>query len=116
MWVKKPKEEENEDEEDAGIPTDVPGCWTPATYLSKCAACRFLMPARAEKVMAPEEPPPPPKIVIIFDTGKQKECFDLAAEYENDVLNIGYFNSVAPEVAKQLCVTPEQYAKLPQLE
>ncbi|KAL0274971.1 UNVERIFIED_CONTAM: hypothetical protein PYX00_002978 [Menopon gallinae] len=115
-WVKKSKEDEagEEEEEAAGIPTNVPGCWTPASAFSKCAACRFLVPARAEKVMVPEEPPEVPRVVIVFDIAKQKECFDLAAEYENEVLNIGYFSTGNPDTAKQLCATPEQYAKLPQ--
>ncbi|KAK6626516.1 hypothetical protein RUM44_008989 [Polyplax serrata] len=92
--------------------TAVPGCWTPSTYLTKCAAIRYLFPARAEKVMQPEVPPIPPKVLIAFDIAKQKECFELVEEYKDDVINAGYFTGIDPATAEHLCATPEQYAQL----
>lgn len=67
-------------------------------------------------MIAPEEPPLPPRMVVVFEANKQKECFELAEEYPEDVLNIGYFNSADPDQATQICATPEQYSKIPQFE
>lgn len=52
-YIRKITDEEDEGNEEEIINeevTSVPACWTPATYLTKCAAVRFLFPARAEKV------------------------------------------------------------------
>lgn len=53
-WMKKvtqPPAEDGGEPVVTEVQTEVPGCWTPATFLSKGAACKFLFPLRAEKVI-----------------------------------------------------------------
>jgi len=89
-----------------------PGCWTPLTYLSKAAAVRVLFPHIATTLEFKEEELPPPRYCMIFDASRANEVNDIIEEFPEDILQVGFFDSMDPGSAKKVAKNLKQLEKL----
>uniref|UniRef100_A0A1B6F5V9 Thioredoxin domain-containing protein n=2 Tax=Cuerna arida TaxID=1464854 RepID=A0A1B6F5V9_9HEMI len=89
-----------------------PGVWTPLNYLSKASAVKVLFPHTLVTLDFKEEELPPPRYCMIFDASRANEINDVIEEYSEDIVKVGFFDSMDCAVAKRVAKSLKQLEKL----
>ncbi|XP_014248371.1 thioredoxin domain-containing protein 3-like [Cimex lectularius] len=90
----------------------VPPFWTPLEHISKSAAVSICFPSKVQATEVPMDSLPPPSYVIIFEAKQAHEILDTAKAFADDVLHVGYFDSINPEKAIKVAGTIHELEKM----
>lgn len=90
----------------------LPGIWTPLNSQSKVLAMKLFFPAITSKFDLPEPEVIPPHLVVAFDAFKKKEILELAAEYPEETMRLGFFTSADIDEAVLIANTPAAYDQI----
>uniref|UniRef100_A0A1B6CPK3 Thioredoxin domain-containing protein n=1 Tax=Clastoptera arizonana TaxID=38151 RepID=A0A1B6CPK3_9HEMI len=89
-----------------------PGIWTPLNHLSKASAIKVLFPNITMSLGYEDYKRPPPRCIMVFDANRHVEIEEVIEEFQDEVLNVGYFDSAEPETAKKVAKNAKQLVKL----
>lgn len=91
----------------------LPGIWTPLNPETKVLSMKIFFPAITQKFDLPEPEEIPPHLIVAFDAFKEKEVLQLAQEYPQETMRIGFFTSADPDDAKCIAKTIHAYEHIP---
>lgn len=90
----------------------IPGIWIPSNERTKAIAMRYFFPTITNKFDLPEPEVIPPHLIVAFDAFKKKEVLELAAEFPNETMKMGFFTSCEADNAELIAKTPERFDKI----
>lgn len=90
----------------------IPGIWIPSNEKTKAVAMRYFFPAITNKFDLPEPEVIPPHLIVAFDAFKKKEVLELAAEYPDETMRMGFFSTCDPETAQLISKTSEGFDRI----